>query len=329
MAAAKSGYAAIQVMPDVDPPINSLVSLCQYEALSRQLSVPTYLTGAGTANNIEQIKQLRSVTAIKVWLGAGPEELIVSKEEELRQILLATDKVVMVHAEDETTLLRNYDFGGHQLTMTGHDQIFDRKVAIRATIKAITAAKETGRRIYLSHISTAEEVELVRSAKSRGWRVYAEAAPHHLFLTEESLLRLGIKAKVNPPLRTAADQEVLWEAIIDGTIDTIGSDNYGWLLSEKDQSYERSPAGLPSLELTLPLLLTAVKRGRISLNRVIELTSINPARIFSIPRPTRSLFVDMDNPRSVHTTLSDWHPYPFERLVGWPLRQKDESRLSR
>lgn len=328
-AAGRAGYAAIQVMPDLDPPITDSVSLAHYERLARQLSISTYLSAAGTPSNSEQLKSLRSIGAVKVWLGTGPENLIITKEEDLRRILLSTDKVVMIHTEDETTLLQNYDLGGHQLSMACHGQIFDRNVAIRATVKAITAAKETDRRIYLSHISTAEEVELVRAAKNRGWRVFAEVAPHHLFLNDGHLGELGIRAKVNPPLRTATDQKALWQALVDGTIDTVGSDSYGWLLSEKEQPYEQAPTGLPNLELTLPLLLTAVKAGRITLARVIELTSTNPARIFGFPRPTRSLFVDMDNARSIHTTLSDWHPYPFERLVGWPIRQRDDVPANR
>lgn len=272
--------------------------------------------------NIEALKQVRNHSAVKVWLGTGPEDLIVTKEEDLRRILWATDKVVMIHAEDETMLLRNYSQGQHELTLANHGHIFDRKSAIRATVKAITAAKETGRRVYLCHISTGEEVELVREAKAKNIRVYAEVAPHHLFLTEEDLERLGTLGKVNPPLRSQEDQDALWQAVKEGVIDTVGSDTYAWLESEKDGRYDETPSGLPNLEMTLPLLLTAVHDKRIDLQRVIELTSTNPARIFSIPKPTRSLFVDIDRPRPIRPQLNDWHPYETDQLVGWPIRQK-------
>ncbi len=324
--AKKAGYAALQIMPDLDPPNDDKLSMAHYQQQSLDTAIPLYLTLAASPNNIDALKQVKTASAIKVWLGTGPEELIVTKEEELRQILLATDKIVMIHAEDEATLLRNYDHGGRELSLEQHGAIFDRTAAIRATVKAIAAAKETGRRIYLCHVSTAEEIDLIRKAKHRGLRIYAEVAPHHLFLTEDDLARLGTLGKVNPPLRTSEDQASLWEAVTDGTIDTIGSDSYLWYETEKHLPYEQAPSGLPNLELTLPLLITAVKQKRLTLQRVIELTSVNPARIFRINKPTRSLFVDMDNPRPIRPRLNDWHPYTDQPLVGWPVRQKENGQ---
>lgn len=324
LAARKAGYAGLQIMPDTNPPVIDKLTVAHFGELIRSTVIPLYLTAAATPLNIEIIKQLRQVTAIKVWLGTGPEDLVITKEEQLREVLLSTEKLVMVHAEDETTLLRNFDFNPQELTLEKHGQIFDRSVAIRATIKAITAAKETNRRIYLCHISTGEEVELVRQAKAKRVRVYAEVAPHHLFLTEADMERLGTLGKVNPPLRTKEDQEALWQGVNDGTIDTVSSDTYAWWQAEKELAYEETPAGFPNLELTLPLLLTAVKEGRTTIAKVIELTSTNPARLFSIPKPTRSLFVDMDTPRPIQPSLNDWHPYNVERLVGWPVIQREE-----
>lgn len=318
------GYGAIQLMPDINPPITDKITFAHYSQLIQNLALPVYLTAAGTPNNLESLKQLRRIQAVKVWLGTGPEDLIVTKEEELRQILLSTDKVVMIHAEDESTLLRNYELGGQQLSMDQHEHIFSKTAAIRATIKAITAAKETGRRVYLCHVSTGEEIELIRQAKAKGIRIFAEVAPHHLFLTDTDIHRLGTRAKVNPPLRSREDQAALWEAVIDGTIDTIGSDTHLWQEKEKEGEYSEVPAGLPNLELTLPLIMTAVHDKRLSFNRAVELLCHNPAKIFNIPKPTRSLFIDMDNTRPVQPESSDWHPYEINRLVGWPLREAEE-----
>lgn len=324
--AASAGYDAIQIMPDFEEPIDNKLALIKMHNALKDLNLSFFLTLAGTPSNIETLKQSLPVKAIKVWLGTGPEELVVDKEEDLRKILLSTDKVVMIHAEDESTLLRNYEFGNEELAMNEHGRIFDRAAAVRATVKAITAAKETGRRIYLCHISTADEIILVRKAKEKGIRVYAEAAPHHLLLTQKDEQRLGTLSKVNPPLRTAEDQLALWEALNDGTIDTVGSDTHLWLEKEKLREYNRVPEGFPNLEITLPLLLTAVIAKKIPLQRVIELTSTNSARIFSIPKPNRSIFVDMDNPRPVNMSLCDWHPFAVDSLVGWPVRQTATKR---
>ncbi len=326
--AKRSGYAAVQIMPDLDPPITDKISLAYYEKLVGNLPTQLLLTAAATNQNFEDIKQLRTVNAVKVWLGTGPEDLVITKEEQLRKVLLSTDKVVMIHAEDETTLLRNFSQLHQQLTLENHSEIFDRTSAIRATIKAITASRETGRRIYLCHVSTGEEIELIRQAKSKGIRIYAEAAPHHLFLDEDDLARLETLGKVNPPLRSKEDQAALWEAVIDGTIDTIGSDTTAWYYKEKDTEYDLAPSGFANLELTLPLLLTALSKKQISYERVIELVSTNPARIFGVAKPNWSIYVDMDRPRLASVKLSDWHPYDVERLVGWPILQREVKILS-
>lgn len=316
------GYAGLQIMPDLNQPITDQSTLGKYRQMLSHSAIPLYLTVAATNDNLDQIKRLRTVRAVKVWLGTGPLELVIEKEEQLKQILLSTDKIVMVHAEDELVVMRNFETNNYSLNMLNHERIYSRQSAIRATVKAIAAAKETGRRIYICHISTGEEVELIRQAKQQGIRVFAEVAPHHLFLTNRDLKRLGKLAKVNPPLRSQEDQTALWRAINDGTIDTIGSDNYPWNWIDKHGSYNDVPTGLPNLELTLPLLLSAVSEKKLSLKQAIALTSVNPARIFKIPRPTGSIFVDMDNPHPIRTRLANWHPYESKPLVGWPLKQR-------
>ncbi len=321
--AKRAGYAALQIMPDLDPPITDKLTLAYYEKLTKDLPTKLLMTAVATDQNSEDIKQLRSVSAIKLWLGTGPEDLVVTKEEQLRQVLLSTDKIVMIHAEDEFTLIRNFSNLRAPLSLEHHGQIFDRVAAVRATIKAITASRETGRRIYLCHVSTGEELELIRAAKAKGIRVFAEAAPHHLFLDENDLDRLGTHGKVNPPLRPREDRLALWDAIEDGTIDTIGSDTAAWYYKEKDTDYDMVPSGFANLELTLPLLLTAMTKKLISYERIIELTSTNPARIFGITKPNWSIYADMDRPRSVILKLSDWHPYDFEQLIGWPVLSRE------
>lgn len=315
-----AGYGAIQLMPDMEPPLVDKFSQNHYYQRTKKLSIPTYLAAAGTTDNCQDLKQLKRISAVKVWLGTGPEELIVYKDEDLRQIMLSTDRVVMVHAEDETTQLRNYEINGDDPNQESHQAIFDRRSALRATVKAITAAKETGRRVYLCHISTGDELELIRQAKAKSVRIYAEAAPHHLFLTDKDLDRLGPLGKVNPPLRTAEDQKALWEAVIDGTIDTIGSDTHVWAEPKKRTVDHDGPPTLPNLKLTLPLMMSAVKEGRITFVRAIQLLSTNPARIFSIEKPTGSLFIDMDNPRPTIAGRREDQPYDIEKLVGWPIR---------
>lgn len=315
----RAGYDALQIMPDLKRVVTSVAQLNRLAKLSFSTPLHLHWTAAATGDNVERLQPLREASALKVWLGMGPENVIVEQEELLRRIILSTEKLVMIHLEDEATLLRNYQSGQPELSMSDHGRLFDQRSATRALIKALTAAKTSQRRIYLCHLSTKSDIELVRAAKREGIRVIAEVAPHHLFLNELAVERLGVLAKVNPPLRSSADQEALWQAIADGTIDTIGSDSYCWQRQDKIDDYSSVPPGLPNYELTLPLLLTAVKQGRLTLARFIELTSTNPARVFQLPPPKRSLFVDMDTWRPIATRRANWQPYAERQLVGWPV----------
>jgi len=167
-------------------------------------------------------------------------------------------------------------------TIQNHNVLRNRKAAISGTKLILDLGKEIGNYVYLCHISTWEEVELIRQAKHENEKIFCEVTPHHLVLTETILNRTGNLGKVNPPLRTQKDNLALLEAIKDGTIDCLGSDHAPHNLTEKLLSYETAPAGFPGLETAIPMTLRFVTKGSISLERFSELISGNAARIFNI-----------------------------------------------
>jgi len=164
-----------------------------------------------------------------------------------------------------------------------HNLVRNRECVIKGLELIMDIASVIGNTIYLAHTSTSEEIELIKTYKSSyDFPFYCEVTPHHLLLNIAAIENVGNIAKVNPPIRTKDDNNALWNGILNGVIDTIGSDHAPHLLEEKQKSYDLSPSGIPALETTMPLLLNEVNKGNLTIEKLVELTSINPAKIFKI-----------------------------------------------
>lgn len=172
---------------------------------------------------------------------------------------------------------------------------------------------------HIVHVCTAFEVELITAAKSEGLPITCGVCPHHLWLTEDDLSRLGSLGWMKPGLQTYNDQEALWKALRNGTIDVVESDHAPHTLEEK--SRDPAPYGVPGLETTLPLLLTAAHEKRLTLDRVIELVSFSPRRIWALHAPANTYcLVDLDTSHiitnsNLHTKCS-WSPFNGFKVKG-------------
>jgi carbamoyl-phosphate synthase/aspartate carbamoyltransferase/dihydroorotase len=159
----------------------------------------------------------------------------------------------------------------------------ERPIAVHAeglsVAMAIGLARSFGRRLHLCHVSRADEITLIRAAKESGADLTCEVTPHHLFLTEVEADRLGPYGFMKPPLATEVDQAALWANL--DIVDCIATDHAPHTRAEKEG--EQPPPGVPGLETMLPLLLTAVADGRLSLERLVELTHEGPRRVFGLP----------------------------------------------
>jgi dihydroorotase len=171
--------------------------------------------------------------------------------------------------------------------------------ATRLGLKGIPAAAESAAvardllvaeisrgRLHVAHVSTAASVRLIREAKARGLKVSAETCPHYLVLTEEAVGAYDTQAKMNPPLRTAADRDALWEALRDGTIDAVATDHAPHSVEEKDAEFDAAPFGILGLETAVGLLLThGVRAGRLSLADLVRVCSAAPRAVLGLPAP--------------------------------------------
>lgn len=287
-AAAHGGITTVLDMPNTSPPLVSIEALKEKEALVEGDSIVNYGFHFGAAkNNIGEIKSACSIRTVKVFMGSSTGSLLVEDDSTLKKVFSAAKErnlLVLVHAEDEEMIKEN-TVKAKEMGLSDalyHSLVRSNECAEKAVERAIAITRAAGNKLYVCHISTRREVELIKEAKKEGLEVYAEVTPHHLLLSNKDVKALKNYGKMNPPLRSFLDQKALWAAVREGIIDCIGTDHAPHLREEKDKPYWDAPSGVPGLETMLPLMLNAVSEGELSLKRLVELTSINPARIFGL-----------------------------------------------
>jgi dihydroorotase len=282
--------------------------------------------GADQNSLDEIVKSAKDIIGIKIYMGSTTGNLIMTDDKALErvyQIAAQLNLIVSVHAEDEPTIQKNHEKFRDNRDPAVHSMIRDRTAAVIAVKKALDLAEKYNTRLAILHLSTRDELELVRQAKRRHVLVFCEVTPHHLFLTENEYKQWGTKVQVNPPLRTRDDQEALWEGIGDNTVDMIGSDHAPHTLQEKAKGYGEAPSGIPGIETTLPLLLNAYNEKRITLEKIIALTCMNINKIFEL-KPNRDVvLVDLEKIKEVRNedlkTKCGWSPFAGRKLKGWPV----------
>jgi len=332
-AAIYGGYTTVFDMPNTLPPTITAELLHEKKAL-----IDSQLAEAGVPLRYElffgadkqHLNQLAAVKTevigIKVFMGCSTGNLVIDDDASLQavfEIAAQNDMLVAVHAEDEQRMHeRKKQFQGTP-HFHDHSAIRDIEVARLAVEKAIALTRRYGTRLYILHLSTAEELALVAKAKQEGLPVYAETTPHHLFLNDSAYAELKGRAVVNPPLRTAEHNAVLLDAIRSGLIDTIGSDHAPHTTAEKDRPYGECPSGMPGIETTLPLLLTAYHQGLLTLEQIVRLTSTRAQEIFRLPQTEDVVLVDLNKksevtPQKLQTKCA-WSAFTGKVLQGWPV----------
>ena len=304
-AAAAGGFTLVADMPNNIPPASTVEAfrLKIREAESKAVVDFCLYAGCGT-DNVDEMNGLagEGAVAFKTWMyltSPAAAGLRVSSRRDLFEVMARSSRLkvpLAVHAEDAEIIERSTSIlqSSGRRDALAHCESRPAEAEVKAVKTCLEVAEESGAILYLLHLTTMGAVEEVRSAKSRGLKVFAETCPHYLFLKDEDMLRLGAYAKVNPPLRKKEDQESLFGALVDGVIDCIGSDHAPHQESEKDAGLEdiwKAPAGAPNIEVSLPLMLTKVNEGVLSLSKLVELMSTNPAKLFDL-YPARGAIVE-------------------------------------
>jgi dihydroorotase len=210
-----------------------------------------------------------------------------------------------------------------------HSRIRDHAAALIATRRAIDLAHRHRHRFHVLHVSTAAETELIADHRQL---ITGEACPHHLLLSIDDYARLGTLVQMNPSLKTRADNEALWQALVAGRLQVIATDHAPHALEEKSRPYPASPSGIPAVENSLALMLNEVNRGRCTLQQVVHWMCDAPARVWDLVGKGRIavgydadlVLVDLAREQEIRNehqvTKSGWSPWHGVRLAGWPVR---------
>lgn len=345
------GVTAFFDMPNTRPLTLSGADLrdkLQRAAASSWCDYAFYIGGAAAnSNQLLALELLPGCCGIKVFMGSSFGDLLTDNDDTLRQLLRHGHRRLAVHAEDDVRLrqrLKLFQYGG---TVACHPRWRDEDSALLATCKVVGMAQQEGRRLHLLHVSTAEEMAFLAHHKRL---VTVEVTPHHLILqAPDCYQRLGTLAQMNPPVREARHQQALWEAVNNGVVDVIGSDHAPHTLAEKQQDWPQSPSGMSGVQTLLPTMLEQVNAGRLGLQRLVDLTSAGPARVFGIAAKGRIAvgydadfsIVDMQARRTIRNdwiaSACGWTPYDGMAVRGWPIHTivrghivvEDETLISR
>ncbi|MBD2594781.1 dihydroorotase [Nostoc spongiaeforme FACHB-130] len=329
-ACAKGGVTSFLEMPNTRPLTTTQAALDDklQRAASKCVVNYGFFIGA-TAEVLPDLLTAQPTCGIKVFMGSMHGQLLVDQDTVLEAIFAQGDRLIAVHAEDQERInQRRQEFAGiHDPAI--HSQIQDNQAALLATQKALNLSKKYQRRLHILHLSTGEEAELLRQDKP-SW-VTAEVTPQHLLLNSSAYQDIGTLAQMNPPLRSPHDNEVLWQALRDGVIDFIATDHAPHTLAEKAQEYPNTPSGMPGVETSLPLMLTAAMQGKCTVAQVANWMSYAVAQGYGIPNKgaiapgydADLVLVDLDNYSPVRRedllTKCGWSPFEGWNLTGWPV----------
>ncbi|MEM9729884.1 MAG: dihydroorotase [Myxococcota bacterium] len=289
-----------------------------------------YIGGSGVnAEELESLERLPGCAGVKVFMGSSFGDLLADDDATLRRIVRHGRRRMAIHAEDEERLRERKALVEGSGDVRQHPHWRDVESAFKATRRIVGIAAESGRRLHLLHITTAEEIAFLAKHKQR---VTVEVTPQHLTLhAPECYERLGTLAQMNPPVREQRHQDALWQAVNEGVVDVVGSDHAPHTLEEKALPFPQSPSGMTGVQTLLPLLLDHAHAGRLSLQRVVDLTSAGPARIFGIEGKGRIArgydadltVVDLAGERTIRNewiaSRTGWTPYDGKRVTGWPI----------
>jgi dihydroorotase len=339
-AAILGGVTAVFEMPNTEPTTTGAEAFADKiaRAAGRAHCDHAFFVGATgqNARSLGELERAPGCCGVKVFMGSSTGSLLVADDLDLREVLQHGRRRVAVHAEDECCLVE----GRSRVRIgdwTSHPFARAAACAIRGTERLLALAEETGRRVHVLHVTTAEEMQLLGQHKDL---VTCEVTPQHLTLAAPGAYeQLHGRAQMNPPIRDGRHQAGLWRGLAEGVVDTLGSDHAPHTLEEKAKAYPASPSGMPGVQTLVPVMLTHVAEGRLTLERFIDLTSAGPQRVFNIAGKGRLAvgwdadltLVDLKARRVVRNedqaTRVGWTPFDGMEAKGWPMATVIRGRI--
>ncbi|RXG22026.1 dihydroorotase [Leeuwenhoekiella aequorea] len=328
-AAIAGGITSFIEMPNTIPQTTTIEKLEEKFSIAAETSYANYsFMFGGTNDNLSEIKKVdkKTVAGLKLFLGSSTGNMLVDNEDVIREIFKSTDFLISVHCEDEATIKENLaiytERYGDDIPINMHPIIRSADACYISSSRAIALAKETGARLHVFHLSTAKEMDLFdNKIPLKDKKITAEVCIHHLWFSDADYDEKGTLIKWNPAVKTQADQDALWEALLDDRLDVIATDHAPHTLDEKQNVYTKAPSGGPLVQHALPAMLEMYHEEKISLEKIVEKMCHNPAILFEVEKRgfikpgyyADLVLVDLNNPWTVTTDnilyKCKWSPF--------------------
>lgn len=315
LAAIAGGITSFIEMPNTNPQTTTIEELEKKFDIASKTSAANYsFMFGGTNDNLDEILKVdaKNVAALKLFLGSSTGNMLVDNPEVLENIFSKTKLLIAVHCEDEATIKANFEHYkekfGEDIPVKYHPEIRSEEACYKSSSSAIELAKKTGARLHVFHLSTGKETELfTNKIPLKDKKITAEVCIHHLWFTDKDYDTKGTLIKWNPAVKTQADKDQLWEALLDDRIDVIATDHAPHTLEEKNNVYAKAPSGGPLVQHALPAMLEMYHKEKITLEKIVEKMCHNPAILFQIEKRgfikegyfADLVVVDLNNPWTV------------------------------
>ena len=339
--AAAGGVTSYMEMPNTNPPTTTLDLLeDKFQRAARNSRVNYSFYFGATNDNVDTLQRLdpHRVPGVKVFMGSSTGNMLVDREESLRRIFATSPLLLMAHCEDTSIIEANIRAfrkrykGQNDFPVRYHSRIRSVEACYESSALAVQLAKDTGARLHVAHISTAKELELFERKPIEEKRITAEVVIAHLMFTTEDYDTLGTRIKCNPSIKTPEDRAALREALTNGLIDIVATDHAPHLESEKLGGALKAASGMPMIQFSLVSMLELSENGVLPLERVPDLMSHNPAKLFHIKdrgfiRPGYYADLTLVDPEANwqgregrYYTKCGWTPMD-ERFFKWRVRR--------
>ena len=332
LAAVKGGVTTVFDMPNTQPPTTGEAELTGKVARARGRAWTdiAFFIGATPENagHLGELERLPGVAGVKLFMGSSTGTLLVAEDAAIERVLRSTSRRLAAHCEDEARLEARYRLAVEGGTPHFHPVWRDEETALCATRRLLKLARKTGRKVHVLHVTTQGEMELLSQARELA---SVEVTPQHLTLVAPDCYdALGTLAQMNPPIRETVHRQALWKAVADGIVDVVGSDHAPHTLEEKAKPYPQSAAGMPGVQTLVPILLDHLHQGRLSLERLVDLTSSRAAAIYRILGKgaievgfdADFTVVDLSTKRRITNdwiaSRVGWTPFDGMEVTGWP-----------
>jgi dihydroorotase len=286
------GITSFMEMPNTNPQALTQQLLEEKFKIAEEDSLANFTFFMGVSNNnLEEVLKTdpKTVGAIKIFMGSSTGDMLVDDINVLEEIFEKSPMLIAVHCEDEDTITENTKKAklkyGEEVPVWEHPHIRSAEACYKSSSMAVSLAKKHNSRLHVFHLSTEKEISLFdNSIPLKDKRITAEVCIHHLWFDESDYQEKGALIKWNPAVKKKSDKEALFQALLDDKLDVIASDHAPHTLEEKSNTYFNSPSGGPLVQHALPAMLEFYKKGKISLEKVVEKMCHNPAICFQIEK---------------------------------------------